>query len=172
MQKILSGLGILVVIALTLPNFLPSKIVLTRSVEIHSPVHAVFEKLTDLHIYDKWNPFPEGDPTNQTEISGLGLESTLAWKGNKTGEGKMTISGIEQNKTVTVKMEFYKPMAGEGVVKWITSPKSENSTELVWSFEQDMNYFNRYFGLMMDSMMGKHFERGLSNFKALVEGTK
>ncbi len=69
-------------------------------------------------------------------------------------------------------MDFYKPMNGEGMVHWITNPKDESKTEMVWTFDQDLSYFQRYFGLMMDSMMGKHFEKGLLNFKTLVEASK
>ena len=122
--------------------------------------------------YNKWNPFPEGDPTNQTSISGDGIDSSLTWKGDKTGEGKMTITGIDPNKKVDVKMEFYKPMTGEGIVHWTTNAKTAFATEMTWDFEQDLTYFNRYFGLMMEAMMGKHFEKGLKNYKAIVETSR
>ena len=69
-------------------------------------------------------------------------------------------------------MEFFKPMSGEGMVYWTLTPKAESKTEMLWSFDQQLPYFNRYFGLIMESMMGKHFEKGLSNYKALVEGSK
>jgi hypothetical protein len=63
-------------------------------------------------------------------------------------------------------------MSGEGTVQWITNAKSDSKTELVWTFEQDFTYFTRYFGLVMESMMGKHFEKGLSNYKNLIETSK
>jgi hypothetical protein len=135
-------------------------------------VTTVFTKLTDLNEYVKWNPFPEGDPTNTADVSGAGIGSYLTWKGEKTGEGKMTITNIEPEKKIDIKMDFYKPMSGEGVVHWITSAKSDSKTEMVWSFDQDLTYFTRYFGLVMDTMMGKHFEKGLENYKALIEASK
>jgi len=169
LKKIMLALCAFVAIILIVPMFLSSHFSMSRSVEIDAPVTLVFEKLTDLNVYDKWNPFPEGDPTNKTEITGLGQGSFLVWTGQKTGSGKMTISQVEPLQKISVKMEFYKPMQGEGVVNWLTNSKSESKTELIWTFDQELPYFNRYFGLIMESMMGKHFEKGLINYKNLIE---
>lgn len=172
MKRILIIVGAIVLILLILPSILPSKFSMMRSIEIDAPVAVVFAKLPDLREYVKWNPFPEGDPTNTADVSGEGVGATLIWKGNKTGAGKMTITSVEPGQKVAVKMEFYKPMQGEGMVYWITKAKSDSKTEMVWTFEQDLTYFKRYFGLVMEAMMSKHFEKGLSNYKALVEVPK
>lgn len=172
MKKVARVLGILILILAALPLLLPSKFSMSRSIEIDAPVAIVFTKLTDLNEYVKWNPFPEGDPTNTADVNGLGIGSSLVWKGEKTGEGKMTIATIEPENKIGVKMEFYKPMSGEGMVHWITKQSSNGKTEMTWTFDQDLGYFNRYFGLFMDSMMGKHFEKGLVNYKSMIEASK
>jgi uncharacterized protein YndB with AHSA1/START domain len=169
MKKLLVVIAGILGVGLALPLILPSHFTLTRSIRINAPLDQVFQKLTDLNEYVKWNPFPEGDPTNTETVSGNGIGSSMIWKGEKTGEGKMTLANIELNKEITVKMEFYKPMAGEGEVYWRTQSLNEKETELSWVFEQNLPYFNRYFGLFAESMMGKHFERGLENFKKLIE---
>lgn len=171
-KKIMLVIGVVILIVLIVPIFLPTHFSMSRTVEIQAPVGVVFSKLTDLREYVKWNPFPEGDPTNKTNVTGDGLNSSLIWKGDKTGEGKMTITNIKSEKDIAIKMEFYKPMSGEGVVHWITNAKTDSKTEMVWTFDQDLSYFNRYFGLMMDAMMGKHFEKGLLNLKDLLEAPK
>ncbi len=172
MKTVGKFVGVIILVLLALPVALPSKFSMMRSIEIDAPVNTVFAKLTDLNEYVKWNPFPEGDPTNTANVSGQGVGSFLAWKGEKTGEGKMTIATIEPDQKISFKMEFYKPMSGEGIVHWITKAKSDTKTEMTWTFDQDLPYFNRYFGLFMDAMMGKHFEKGLSKFKTLVEASK
>lgn len=172
MKKIAKIIGVLILIILALPVMLPSKFSMSRSIEINAPVAVVFAKLTDLNEYVKWNPFPEGDPTNTTDVTGMGVGSYLVWKGDKTGEGKMTIATIEPEQKIAIKMEFYKPMTGEGLVYWITKATSDKKTEMTWTFDQDLSYFNRYFGLFMEAMMGKHFEKGLVNYKTLIEASK
>ena len=83
MIKVLLVIGVLVLIILVLPIFLSSKFTMSRSIEINAPIAQVFTKLTDLSVYVKWNPFPEGDPTNQAEVSEAGVGSSLTWKGEK-----------------------------------------------------------------------------------------
>lgn len=161
--------SVIILIVLVLPLVLPSQFSMSRTITIEASVSTIFTRLTDLNEYIKWNPFPEGDPTNTAQVSGSGIGSYLVWKGEKTGEGKMTITTIEPEQKIGIKMEFYKPMTGEGVVHWMTKSISDTKTEMTWTFNQDLNYFNRYFGLFMEAMMGKHFEKGLSNFKILIE---
>ena len=161
---------VLILVISIIPFFLNSKFSMSRAIQIQAPIETIFSRLSNLNDYVKWNPFPEGDPTNQASVEGEGVGSYLIWKGEKTGEGKMMITEIIPDKQINIKMEFYKPMSGEGIVKWIVRPTAEsNTTEMTWTFEQDLTYFKRYFGLFMESMMGKHFEKGLLNFKSLVE---
>ncbi|MEQ1721609.1 MAG: SRPBCC family protein [Pseudobdellovibrio sp.] len=171
-KKVVSVITALILILLIIPVFLPTHFSLSRTIDIQAPVDQVFLKLVDLNEYTKWNPFPEGDPTNQESVTGTGIGSYLIWKGEKTGEGKMMISSIEPNKKIDIKMEFYKPFTGVGTVRWILKSTSNSTTELTWTFDEDNSYFKRYFGLIAESMMGPHFERGLKNFKTLIEGSK
>jgi uncharacterized protein YndB with AHSA1/START domain len=164
--------AVLTIIIVLIPMFLSPKFTMSRSIEIRAPLREVFKRLPDLNEFAKWNPFPEGDTTNQTTVNGVGVNSTLAWRGDKTGEGKMTITKIVPDKEVAIRMEFFKPMSGVSMVYWVTNAKSDSSTEIVWRFEQDLTYFKRYFGLMMEGMMGKQFEKGLLNYKTMVEAGK
>ncbi|MCC2679973.1 MAG: hypothetical protein K0R29_2549 [Pseudobdellovibrio sp.] len=163
-------LVILILFGLYLPKHLNPHFAMSRSIKIKAPVSEVFKRLPDLNEYNKWNPF--ADSKQQSEVTGTGLNSSLSWKGGDSGEGKMTIVQIEQNHKIKINMEFYKPMKGEGVVWWIVVPTPDGNSELKWTFDQDLPYFSRYFGLFMDKMMGKHFEKGLMTYKTLVETSK
>ena len=46
-----------------------------------------------------------------------------------------------------------------------------DGTHVTWSFDSDMGAgpIGRYFGLLMDRMVGPDFEGGLANLKALAE---
>lgn len=172
MKKVFSVIGVIILILLIVPATLPSKFSMSRSIVIDAPVANVFTKLTDLNEYTKWNPFAEGDIENKYEVNGAGVGGYLEWKGGKAGDGRMTFTSIEPSQKIAIKMDFYKPMPGHGMVNWLTNSKSETQTEFIWTFEQDLSYFMRYFGLIMDSMMGKHFEKGLANYKTLMESAK
>ncbi len=171
LSKFLRIAAVLVLLILIIPIFLPSRFSMSRSIEINASADVIFSKLTDLNEYVKWNPFPEGDPTNQESVTGTGVGSYLTWKGEKTGEGKMMISNIEPNKKIDIEMEFYKPFPGQGNVQWLLNSKSDSATEMTWTFEESHSYFKRYFGLVAESMMGPHFEKGLKNYKEIIEGS-
>jgi hypothetical protein len=53
----------------------------------------------------------------------------------------------------------------------ITLEPAGESIRVTWSNEGDLgaNPINRYFGLMMDRMMGPDFEEGLNNLKRTIE---
>lgn len=162
----------LVLLFLYIPQHLKPHFSMSRSIVINAPVSEVFKRLPDLNEYNKWNPFSAGDTTHTTQVTGVGLDSYMTWKGKNSGEGKMTIAEVKINHKIKINMEFYAPMKGEGVVYWIVVPTPDGNAEMKWTFDQDMPYFQRYFGLFMDKMMGKHFERGLATYKTIVESAK
>jgi hypothetical protein len=169
LKKILTVLGAIVVLLLLIPAVLSSKMQIQRSIEIQSSPAAAHAFLADLNQYPKWNPFSENDPGSTTHVTGAGVGSTLTWKGKKTGEGKMTITQLQPSQSVQLKLEFYTPMAGEALIEWRTETLDANKTRMTWSMDEDLAYFQRYFGLMMNGAMGGTFEKGLSNLKRQLE---
>lgn len=168
-KKLLAVLGGVVVLMLVVPAVLSPKIHIDRSIEIRGSPAAVHAYLADLNQYPKWNPFSENDPGSTARIAGTGVGSTLAWKGEKTGEGKMTITRIEPVRSVQLKLEFYTPVAGEALIEWTTETINADKTRMTWSMDEDLPYFHRYFGLMMNGPMGRTFEKGLRNLKGQIE---
>ncbi len=169
LKKLLATLGGVVVLLLVIPVLLSSKMHVIRSIEIQSPAATVHTYLANLNDYPKWNPFSENDPTATNQINGTGVGSFLAWKGNQTGEGKMTITQIQPNERIQLKLEFHTPMAGEALIEWTTEPVDANRTRMIWTMDQDLPYFQRYFGLFMNGMIGKTFDKGLNSLKKQLE---
>lgn len=165
LKKILIVLGTLLAVLLVVPAFLSSQMHISRTIEIESTPMGVHTYLVDLNHYPKWNPFSESDPGSTNQITGSGVGSFLIWKGEKTGEGKMTITQIQPHQRIQLKLEFFKPMPGVAWIEWVTDEVSANSTRVTWSMDQNLPYFQRYFGLVMDGMIGTMFEKGLSNLK-------
>jgi len=59
--------------------------------------------------------------------------------------------------------------AGEAIIGWTTEVIDGNKTRMTWSMDQDLPYFQRYFGLFMNGMLGETFDRGLGNLKKQIE---
>lgn len=145
-----------------------------RSTAIHAPASNVYAVISDFRRFEEWSPWEKNDPAMQKEYGGTpGAEgSTYSWKGNdKVGEGRMTIVSAVPNEKVDIKLEFFKPWTDTSRTVW--SLKEEGSqTTMSWVMEGERSgVIARAIGLFipMDKMIGKDFEDGLANLKALAE---
>ena len=69
------------------------------------------------------------------------------------------------------KIEFIAPQSMESDVIW-NFMELDEGTKIIWAFEGTLSYpIEKWFGLFMDNTLGSQFEKGLSNFKSLVEST-
>lgn len=174
-MKFLKWLGIILLIVLALfliiPLFLPSSFHIERSIIIEKPVSVVFKTATDMNLRSEWDPWLEMEPnaemkiTMNPEIVGSGY----SWKGKIIGEGRITIMEFIPNEHIKSKIEFLVPQSMESDVFWDFEENNEG-TKTTWAFEGTLSYpLEKWSGLFMDKFMGPQFEKGLSNFRVLVE---
>lgn len=172
LKKFLFFLLIICVLASAIAFFLPDSYKVERSTVIRAPEEKVFQTVNDLRNWDNWSPWKEMDPTIKITLSestaGIGAQQT--WTSETSGTGSLKITHSEPNKLVNYDLN---------IEEWGSVSKGtfvlENVSEgvkLIWMDEGDlgMNPINRYIGLMMDSWMGKDFEKGLANIKKQCEG--
>lgn len=168
-----TGIIIIVLVALFLiiPLFLPSTVRVERSVTVEAPLDLVFQTAVDMNMRAKWDPWIEMDPDAEiiTEIMPGGVGSWYTWDGEIIGKGKLTIKEIEVNKLIQSKIEFIEPQSMTSDIFWKFT-ENEEWTDITWGFEATLSYpVERWFGLFIDSQLGTQFEKGLQNFKKLVE---
>lgn len=155
---------------LAFPSVLPRTVKLERRISIQSSPAAVYAVLADFHQYRSWDPFSVMDPASTSRAEGQGLGSIYAWEGEKIGRGKMVIKDLQENARVDVLLTFEEPIPSEAHSAWIVNALQNGETEVVWEMQQDLTYFQRYMGLVMDGAVGGNFETGLARLKAKVEG--
>ena len=153
--------------------FLDDKVQVSRSITIDRPANKVFKAVNSMHHFNKWSPWAQLDPNAKYEYSGpeYGVGSFMSWVGNEeVGSGRQTI--IESTPNEYVKTELYFDGQGDDP-SWATYQLKDlgDKTELSWIFNADFkgNILGRYFGMMMDGMLGPQYEKGLSNIKTIVE---
>jgi effector-binding domain-containing protein len=101
----------------------------------------------------------------------FGVGAKQSWTGDPKTVGNGTEEVIEAKAPdlVVWKLEF----AGRGVsdCRMTLSPGASGGTQVVWGIDSDMGAgpVGRWFGLMMDKMVGKDFEKGLANLKTVAE---
>lgn len=169
LKKILLAIGVLLGILIVISFFLPSKLHIEKSIEINAPAAAVFEQFNTLQNWEQWSPWIKMDPQSEREYfgSGSGVGSGYTWKGEKTGEGKLTISESNPYTSIVTELE----MRGQKVNPGFNFEESESKTKVTWYFDSDAgwNPFGRYMNLMVKGMLGHQFEQGLNDVKQIVE---
>ena len=174
-MKILKWVSIilLIIIALFLiiPLFLPTNFHIERSTVIEKPIDIVFQTAIDINQRAKWDPWIEMDPEAEINVQiepGV-IGSGYSWKSEIIGEGKITINEFVPNQLIKSKIVFISPQSMESDVIW-NFVESDEGTKITWAFEGTLSYpVEKWFGLFMDKSLGSQFEKGLSNFKSLVE---
>lgn len=152
--------------------FLPSKVSVERSMVMQASAERVFEQVNNLKKWPQWMPWIKLDPNmdlsygNQTEGEG----ASYSWSSNKknVGNGKLTIMESKPHRLIVNKIEFGGQRPGRG--SWRFEEK-DGKTKVTWRMDSDMgiNPMNKFFGLMMDKMVGGSFESGLADIKQIVE---
>ncbi len=160
-------LGIILLVAL----FLPSGFTVERSIEINAPADSVFALVENVEALVKWNPWSRLDPAAENTLSDslIGEGAYWYWNGEVIGKGSMTISSVEMNKRIDYILRFDEPKMNPSDIIFYFEPTSMG-TRVRWINRGELNYpIGRYFGLLMDGMLGGDFEKGLHNLKQIAE---
>ena len=152
--------------------FKPDSFRLSRSVVIAAPPERVFPLINDLRRFNEWNPFAKMDPAGVMtyDASSAGVGGAYSWQGEKTGEGRMQITESVPGQRVTARLDFRKPFEAHNVVDFSVQAAGGGTT-VTWAMHGPMPYLNRLMTIFfdMDKTVGKDFEAGLANLKALAE---
>ncbi len=98
-----------------------------------------------------------------------GVGAKFDWAGNKdVGSGSQEIVAAKANESLKLQLDFGD--MGRPTAEFHLSPAGQG-TKVTWTLDQSFegSLVGRYFGLMMDSMVGKDYEKGLAKLKTLVE---
>jgi uncharacterized membrane protein len=170
-KKLLIGVAGLVVALAVIGLLLPRMSHIERSITIDRPAALVYATVNSFRLFPQWSPWQDLDPNMKQSVSGPpdGVGAKLVWTGNdKVGSGTQIITASTPDKSVESDVDF----GGMGTAKsTFTLTDNGASTQVKWSLDSDMGKgpVGHYFGLMMDSMVGKDYERGLAKLKALIE---
>ncbi len=152
---------------------LEDKVQVKRSIDIDRPAKMVFKVVNSMHKFNQWSPWAAVDPNATYQLSGpeSGVGSKMAWQGNQeVGTGSQEI--IESQLNQSIKAELYFDGQGDDPA-WssVVIHDKGDSVSVDWVFDADFNgdVLGRFFGMMMDDMLGPQYEKGLGNLKALVE---
>jgi hypothetical protein len=170
--KTLLVVVVLVIVAAVAGFFLPSSYKVERSASMKARPEAVFPYLNSLKRWEEWiawnkKRYPDMTVTFTGPETGVG--ASYSWQGEEVGRGSVKITSSDPGKGIGYDLDFEE---GKYVSKGNLTIASEgDGVKVTWTNEGALgnNPLNRYFGLLMDQMLGPDFETGLRNLKQRVE---
>lgn len=144
-----------------------------RSASINTTPEKIFPLINDFHRWSAWSPYEKLDPTMKRTYGGAanGKGAMYAWEGSgKAGIGRMEIAETSPASKITLNLDFVKPFEAHNIIDFTLEPTGD-STNVTWAMHGHSPYLAKVMHVFfdMDSMVGKDFETGLANLKALVE---
>lgn len=144
-----------------------------RSATVSAPPAKIFAIIEDFKQWSAWSPWDKLDPNMKRTYSGAerGVGAIYAWEGNSdVGKGSMEITEAVPNEKMVEKLKFLEPFASQSTVTFTLTAKGQE-TEIKWAMDGDNEFMGKLMGIFMDmdTMIGKDFEAGLANLKALAE---
>lgn len=151
----------------------PDTFKVQREVSIKAPPQKVAALLTDFREWKSWSPWETLDPGMQRTYSGpdSGKGARYAWQGNdKVGAGRMEITEAAQPERTVIKLDFLKPFESHNTTTFTMTPEGDG-TRVNWTMTGPSPYVSKVMTVFvsMDKMIGKDFEKGLTNLKAAAE---
>lgn len=165
-------LFILLILFAVIGLLLPSSTAVERSIVIDAPPSEVFPHLNGMRAFHAWSPWSAIDPQTAYEFSGpeQGVGSRMSWYSGdqQVGQGSQEITLSLPDREVETRLEFGDK--GSGTATFLLQPEGD-ATRVRWQFSTEFGWdlFSRYVGLMLDSIIGAQYDKGLRDLKARIE---
>lgn len=170
MKKLWLSFGGLLLLLVAIGLALPARSVVERNVLIDSPPATVFALLNDFNQVLKWLPLLEDDANAQIDISGppRGVDASISWSGQIVGQGRQTIVESVPYEKIAAQLDIGSP--APAIVTFTLSAEN-GMTRLVWRHKREFGFrlAGRYYGLVLDHIVGRAQEQGLAQLKELAE---
>lgn len=144
-----------------------------RSAVIKAPVRQVFALIDDLRSFNSWNPYERKDPGLKGTYSGAarGVGAAYAWDGRKLGAGRMEITASRAPNSVTMQLDFARPFKASNTAEFTLRAEGDTLTIVTWAMHGRASYLSKLMRVVfdIDGRIGKDFEAGLANLRALTE---
>jgi len=149
---------------------LPSSKLVEREIRIEAPVHEVFPHVNSMRRFHAWSPWTDPGTTYRFEGPEAGVGSRMLWYSVEEGVGGGSQEIVLSQSPTEVRTTLTFGDQGSGTATFLLRPEGD-ATHLRWQFRTEFGWdiFGRYVGLMLDSMIGAAYKRGLRTLKQQLE---
>lgn len=167
----LMGLAVAAVLFVLASFLLPDSYRVERSIHIKANPERVFTLIEDPREWRRWSAWNRRDPAMTISYSGpaRGEGAGWQWRSASQGQGEMRFLRVTQDKMV--EYELYFPDFDSRPTGAFRLIPRDGGTEVRWSMDgrAGLSPFMRWMNLFMDAMVGRDFEEGLAELKAIAE---
>ncbi|MEO8588283.1 MAG: SRPBCC family protein [Flavobacteriales bacterium] len=169
---ILLTIAALIVLVLVIAATKPNTVRYERSIAINASPDRILPHISDFHKWMAWSPWEKMDPGMKREYSGApsGPGAKYVWNSTgRAGEGTMEVLEASPS-AVKIDLRFVRPFKNDCVATFHFEPQG-NATNVRWTMDGPNLFIGKVMGVFMnmDKMVGKDFETGLANLKAVAE---
>jgi uncharacterized protein YndB with AHSA1/START domain len=167
------AIAVLLAIVLVLAASKPDTFQVKRTAAIKAPPEKIFVLINDFARWPAWSPYEKKDPSMKRTLSpqASGKGAVYEWDGDgNVGKGRMEIVESAPLSKVSINLDFIKPFEAHNVVDFTLAPQGETTT-VTWGMHGPAPFVSKLMQvfLSMDDMVGKDFEAGLADLKAVAE---
>jgi uncharacterized protein YndB with AHSA1/START domain len=150
----------------------PDNFRFARTARIAATPERLFPLIADLHQMNTWNPYALRDPASTGRYSGpaSGRGAKYEFAGKKSGTGHIEIVDAKPNSEVVMRLFMTKPFACDNRVDFTLKPEGP-ATTVTWAMSGQQPLMAKFMTLFIncENMVGKDFDEGLGNLKAIAE---
>ena len=173
LRNFVLGTLVLIIVLFAGGFLLPDTARVERQALVQASPEQIFPLINGFSRFNEWQPWARIDPGMKIERSGPaeGVGARQAWFSENKGVGSGSLEVIESVPNERVRMQLqYTGFDGDNQSLFTLQPQGEG-TLVTWTYQTRVgaNIIGRYFGLMLDGMVGKDYETGLLNLKLLAE---
>ena len=153
--------------------FLPDHYEVRREITIDAEAADIHPYVEEFARWERWCPWNvEAFPSLVNTYSGpeRGVDCAWSWTMDE-GPGGMVVTASDPERGVWFDLSFGEPgrvMHSKGVIQYLPA-EAEGSTTVAWSNQGQLSGVSKLMGPLLDSMMGRDFESGLTALEQLVE---
>jgi len=172
LKRVVLFVVVLVVLLAGIGMLLPRTVHVERATSIGAPPATVFALVNGYRLFNKWSPWFALDPEAQYTYEGpdFGAGAKMAWASAKKDVGSGSQRIVESRPDEMVRTELDFGDQGLATAQFTLAPEGDG-TRVTWGLDADMGAgpIGRWFGLLMDRMVGKDYDKGLAGLKTLAE---
>lgn len=151
----------------------PGMFRIQRSTLIDAAPDAIFPLIADFRAWTQWSPWEKLDADLARIYSGpnSGKGAVYAWEGRKAGAGRMEVLEATPGRRIVIQLAFLRPMRQTNLAEFVFERQDDGRTRLTWSMSGRHTVISRLMHAVLnfDKMVGKDFEAGLADLKAIAE---